>query len=178
MTALIPLLPLTPGPPRTQDTMTAPTALLSRTGHTRENDVMIVNFAISPRGDQNIPENDARRVSDMRRLANARLSYCGLSALADNVELVVSELISNAIKHSRGTGITMTFLLVSGLLLLDVCDKTGWRPQIQQPDNEAETGRGLLLVERIAQEHNGSWGVSPDGTSTWCVLPTAPTGRR
>ncbi|WP_331762295.1 ATP-binding protein (plasmid) [Streptomyces sp. NBC_01527] len=128
-------------------------------------------FAISPRGEhQAIPERDARRVSAMRRLAKARLEYCGLAALADDVELIVSELITNAIEHSHGT-ITMTLGLNNGLLSLEVKDGSGRRPQIQRPAEDAESGRGLILVQAITEQRGGSWGCGPDGTNTWCTIP-------
>lgn len=158
MTALTPLLPLAPGPPRTQDTMT-------------------VSFAISPRTDhEDIPEQDAQRVAAMRVLARARLRYCGLSALADDIELIVSELVTNAIAHSRGSSITMMLGLDHGLLTLEVKDETGRHPAIRQPADDAENGRGLILVQAIAEQHGGEWRTRPDGTSTWCTIPVPPGG--
>lgn len=144
---------------------------------TREQDVMTTSFTISGRGEHDvIPERDARRVGQMRRLAKARLAYCGLPELAEDVELLVSELVTNAIKHSRGTEITMTLRLGSGVLRLGVSDRTGRFPQIQQPNDDAEGGRGLQLVQCITQQHGGTWGFSPDGASTWCKIPTTPAG--
>ncbi|MEV8058780.1 ATP-binding protein [Streptomyces antimycoticus] len=118
-----------------------------------------------------IPVEDARRVRDMRRLARARLCLCDLDDMADDVELIVSELITNAIQHSHGTQVTMTLRLVSEVLRLTVRDDTRRRPRIQRPRDEAENGRGLFLVRQIAEQHWGSWGISPDGTITWCALP-------
>ncbi|WP_093460049.1 ATP-binding protein [Streptomyces sp. 6N106] len=131
-----------------------------------------MSFPISPRrGHDHIPVEDARRVPAMRHLAKAGLDNCGLADMADDVELVVSELITNAIRHSHGTQITMTLRLVSKVLRITVRDDTCRRPRIQRPGDEAENGRGLFLVRQIAEQHRGSWGISPDGTITWCALP-------
>ncbi|WP_189135440.1 ATP-binding protein [Wenjunlia tyrosinilytica] len=133
---------------------------------------MTVRFPISLRRDHDdIPEQDARRVRAMRHLAKARMRYCGLAALADDVELVVSELVTNAIEHSRGTQITMTLRLLGSILRITVRDGTARRPRIRRPDDDAENGRGLLLVRWIAEQHHGFCGTSPDGTTAWCALP-------
>jgi anti-sigma regulatory factor (Ser/Thr protein kinase) len=131
------------------------------------------SFSISPRDDrQDIPAQDAQQVSAMRRLAKARLDYCGLSLLIDDVELLVSELVTNAIQHSRGTEITMTLRLDRGVLRLDVTDRTHRRPHVQRTTEDAESGRGLQLVQWITEQNHGAWGVSSDGTNTWCAIPT------
>ncbi|SEB61380.1 MULTISPECIES: ATP-binding protein [Streptomyces] len=138
---------------------------------------MKVCFEISPRDlGENIPDQDAQRVSQMRHLAKACLVYWKLSALTGDVMLLVSELVTNGVKHSCGTEITMTLCTADGGLRLEVSDETSQRPQIQHPDNDAESGRGLQLVQWITQQHGGSWGVSPDGTSTWCSIPLPSPG--
>lgn len=148
MTALTPLLRLAPALPRTQDAMT-------------------VSFTISSRNDhEDIPEQDAQRVAAMRTLVRARLRYNGLSALIDDVELLVSELVTNAIEHSRGTEITVSLRLDGRSLQLEVIDQTRRLPQIQEPDDDDESGRGLLIVATLAD----SWGVKDDGRSTWCTV--------
>ncbi len=151
--------------------MTAP-ALASPRMLPRTHDAMTACFAISPRGEhQAIPAQDVRRVSAMRRLAKARLRYWRLSALADDIELIVSELVTNAIAHSHGTDITLALALNHGLLHLEVRDETARRPEIQQPNDDAEHGRGLVLVQAITEQCGGKWGTGPHGTSTWCTIP-------
>jgi len=139
---------------------------------------MAAFFTISPRSDKGIPAEDARRVPQMRRLARARLEYCHLSVLADDVELIVSELVTNAIEHSHGTAIAMTLALNDGLLHLEVKDETARPPEIQQPADDAENGRGLIIVRSITEHHGGKWDISPDGTSTWCTIPVPTRGHR
>ncbi|WP_445527481.1 ATP-binding protein [Streptomyces cyslabdanicus] len=157
-------------------TMAAP-VLPSRHVLPRTHDAMAACFAISARSEgQDIPDRDAQRVSAMRRLARARLEYCRLSPLADDIELIVSELVTNAIAHSRGSSITMMLGLDHGLLTLEVKDETGRHPEIRQPADDAENGRGLILVQAITEQHGGEWGTRPDGTNTWCTIPVLPQG--
>ncbi|MCX4515922.1 ATP-binding protein [Streptomyces sp. NBC_01619] len=126
-----------------------------------------MSFAISPRaGHEDIPDQDAQRVAAMRVLARACLRYNGLSTLIDDVELLVSELVTNAIEHSRGTEITVSLRLDGRSLQLEVSDQTRRPPQVREPDDDAESGRGLLIVAALAD----SWGVKDDGRSTWCTV--------
>ncbi|MEU0663937.1 ATP-binding protein [Streptomyces lavendulocolor] len=128
---------------------------------------MIVAFQTSRRGDQGkIPAQDARRVRQMRRLARARLGYCGLDCMIADVELIVSELVTNAIQHNHGATVTMSLHLKDGTLRVEVSDGSPDRPQMQQPNDDAENGRGLFLVVGLADE----WGVSADGMTTWCSI--------
>ncbi|MFJ2217660.1 ATP-binding protein [Streptomyces sp. NPDC101062] len=133
---------------------------------------MSTRFEIGPyrEGDQEVSERDAQRVAAMRLLAKARMSYCGLAAVADDVALVVSELVTNAIKHSRGEHVTMGISLADGVLRIAVEDGSPALPEIREPRPDAESGRGLILVQGITDQHKGSWGTSADGTTTWCTL--------
>lgn len=139
---------------------------------TRTRDVMAESFTIGANsGAIEVAAEDARRVTAMRRLVRARLTYCGLLGLVDDAELIVSELITNSITHSRGTQVRLLVQLVGGQLRIEVDDGAARSPQSQQiPDDEAECGRGLHLVDWMARSHHGSWGVSADGARTWCNL--------
>ncbi|MFF5086004.1 ATP-binding protein [Streptomyces niveus] len=131
----------------------------------------MASFRISEygRGEQPSPE-DASRVGAMRRLARARLGYCNLTYMADEVSLIVSELVTNAIVHSNGTQVTLTLELRDGCLNIAVrSDKPG-RPTVRTAKADEETGRGLYLVECLAEARNGSWGTTDDGSTTWCTL--------
>jgi serine/threonine-protein kinase RsbW len=91
---------------------------------------------------------------------------------ADTVLLLISELVSNAIVHSRSgvPGGTLTLALCPGAagVLIQVCDGGGpSEPCLSAiPADGAEHGYGLLLVDALAD----SWGTlsSPEGRVTWC----------
>jgi anti-sigma regulatory factor (Ser/Thr protein kinase) len=106
----------------------------------------------------------------MRRLVKAWLNYNGLTGMVGNAALVVSELVTNAITHSRGTRITLTMAVCDGFLCISVCDQMPGRPEIQESDDEAESGRGLQLIQWLTTEYGGAWGTSEDGATTWCHL--------
>jgi anti-sigma regulatory factor (Ser/Thr protein kinase) len=93
----------------------------------------------------------------------------------DDAELLVSEVGSNAVDHGGGERMA---LLVAGddeRIRLTVTDGggSGSVPRLRaEVSGEDERGRGLLLVDALAQK----WGVrtSPDGTTVWVELPRKP----
>lgn len=105
-----------------------------------------------------------------RRLAAARLRFCGLEPLVDDAELIVSELVTNAIRHGTGAQVTFTMTVRNGFLRLAVHGETTGRPVVRHADDDAERGRGLFLVNCLASAHGGTWGTSDAGTTTWCTL--------
>ncbi|MDV6291305.1 ATP-binding protein [Streptomyces sp. UP1A-1] len=103
----------------------------------------------------------------MRRLARASLTHWGRSDLADTAELLLTELVTNALRHACGTEIGVRIYLRDAQLVIEVNDGSPVAPMPRPAGPDDETGRGLFLVEALAD----SWGVSPDGTTTWCTLP-------
>ncbi|MFF7046142.1 ATP-binding protein [Streptomyces massasporeus] len=89
------------------------------------------------------------------------------SPLADDAELIVSELSANAILHTAsGTqsgGFHLALAVSSQVVALSVTDEggTGTAPKVEHQDDQAEHGRGLSLVSAIAHRvvvrdsHNG-----------------------
>ncbi|MFJ7306020.1 ATP-binding protein [Streptomyces sp. NPDC099088] len=113
-----------------------------------------------------------QRVPQMRRLVAARLRVCVLDGLVDPMALVTSELVTNALQHSRGESISLLLSCAATSARLIVKDGSARRPVLQAPCDAAERGRGLYLVSWTAAEYNGSWGFSDDNTQTWCTLTT------
>ncbi|MFE9812469.1 ATP-binding protein [Streptomyces sp. NPDC005548] len=144
----------------------------------RTNDLMSVCFALTPRrAGTDIAERDARRVRMARGVTAARLTFCGLTALIDDVTLIVSELVSNAIMHSGGTQVTLTLALCDGILNITVHDEQrGAPPALSLAGRDDERGRGLFLVDHLTSARRGVWGISDAGATAWCSLPTE-TGR-
>jgi Histidine kinase-like ATPase domain len=90
-----------------------------------------------------------------------------LSQLADPVELVISELITNAVAASRltGTALAVRLWLLSDTtrVLVLVGDGSSQAPERAEPAADVESGRGLLLVEAVSSrwgwrhdQHGGS----------------------
>lgn len=160
-----------PSPPTTTATDRSPHNR-RRPEHLRlVDDRMSVCFEVCPsQAGHGIPERDARRVGMARRVTAARLRYCGLETLVDDATLIVSELVTNAIQHSRGTQVTFTMTVHDGFLHLAVHDETPGRPIVHDADDDAEHGRGLFLVDCLAAARGGTWGTSNEGATTWCRL--------
>ncbi|MDF6066803.1 ATP-binding protein [Streptomyces sp. NPDC053741] len=133
---------------------------------------MTVTFTITPLGGRPAPrEQDARHVADLRRLVRGRLTSWGLSHLADDAELIVSELLTNSLIHSGGTQVSLDVRIEDDRLRIEVGDGARRRPCAPaHPCDEAENGRGLEIVHFLVQARGGAWGLGPDGTHTWCTL--------
>ena len=119
-----------------------------------------------------VRRRDAARLA--RRYARAQCAGHTPSTLVEDVELVVSELVTNAMRHGRGQ-ITMHLEVAPDRVVVGVQDQGAGRPSPRQPDATDANGRGLALVAILATE----WGVSPEpggGKVVWCVLTPAVSG--
>ena len=78
-------------------------------------------------------------------------------------ELVVSELVTNAIRHAAGP--IRLRLIRERTLICEVFDGGGTAPHLRQPRTTDEGGRGLLLVSQLTQR----WGTRflPEGKIIW-----------
>lgn len=100
------------------------------------------------------------------------LADWGLSVLEDSAVLILSELVGNAALHARVTPeqvIETRYFRSSCGLRIEVHDGSPDRPLPRTPDPEASDGRGLLLVDALADE----WGVAErggPGKAVWASL--------
>ncbi|MFI0937408.1 ATP-binding protein [Streptomyces sp. NPDC021020] len=120
-----------------------------------------------------VAEATAAWVPRLRRIARAKLSLWGLSSIADSSLLLISELVTNGLRYGAEQQVVFRLVLVSDFLVVEVEDGSSARPSIRAADSDAESGRGLLLVDALAD----AWGVSKDGTRTWCVTWVRPVKR-
>jgi len=101
-----------------------------------------------------------------RRLVRGLLEKWELAESADTATLLVSELVTNAIRYaSRPVSVRLT---LTDSLLCEVHDDDHRLPVLGNPDSEEENGRGIMLVSRLARR----WGVSrtPTGKVVWFEL--------
>ncbi|MET8721298.1 ATP-binding protein [Streptomyces misionensis] len=111
-----------------------------------------------------------------RLLAVEQLRTWGISSEA--ATHVVAELAANAATHGRAPGrsFRLTLSLVTGTLRIELTDTRRERlPQVRLPCAEQETGRGLLLVEALADRWGVSWDKVPCKT-VWAEI-TVPGQR-
>ncbi|MGV9351033.1 ATP-binding protein [Streptomyces spiralis] len=106
------------------------------------------------------------RVRHLRAVSRAHLTEWGLAALTDTMEVLVSEIAGNAVRHTCSDRITLSLSVADGVVRLEVDDNTEGHPQLRHPGPEEESGRGLLIVDALATD----WGTSEDGSATWCTL--------
>ncbi|MFG3382628.1 SpoIIE family protein phosphatase [Streptomyces sp. NPDC047999] len=110
-----------------------------------------------------------------RSLVTARLDRWGLGELAPASALVVSELVTNAVRHAEGP--LQLRLIRDRALLCEVADTTHTSPHLRHSSAEDEGGRGLLIVARLVER----WGTryTPSGKTIWTEqpLPGPPSAR-
>lgn len=113
-----------------------------------------------------------------RRVVAQRLHAWGIprgSEAHDNAVLVVAELVTNAAMHGYvyGHSFLLRVVWVTGTLRVEVADACERRrPKTRQPAPDMEAGRGLLIVETLADK----WGVEDRalGKTVWAELGVSP----
>ncbi|MFI6856619.1 SpoIIE family protein phosphatase [Streptomyces sp. NPDC050416] len=114
---------------------------------------------------------DPALVGEVRALAMRRMADWGLDETAFAAELILSELITNAVRH--GTGPIRVRLLYGRTLICEVSDVSNTAPHLRRAASTDEGGRGLFLVAQLSQ----SWGTRylPEGKVIWaeCGLDAA-----
>lgn len=118
-------------------------------------------------------------VSVARRRLSADLAAAGVFGQAvGDAALVVSELLSNAIKHAwplPGAKLQVTWLMEDGSVEVAVSDGGGpTRPRPSRPPVSSLGGRGLGIVEQLSHD----WGIRTDdvGQTVWALLPAPSPG--
>ncbi len=97
---------------------------------------------------------DDRAPGAARRFARATLGDWGLGALCETVELLVSEVVTNAVGHAHSGGQMVLTEMPSGLRV-EVSDKGAGEVAPRDAGPEDVTGRGMAIVAALATR----WGV-------------------
>lgn len=110
------------------------------------------------------------------------LAEYGLQDQAETAELLVSELATNAVRHARGR-YRLTLSLAAGRLRCTVADEGPDLPEAPGAcsDADSENGRGLLLVDALADRWGSGRVEDGVGKEVWFELtagdPDVPAGR-
>ncbi|MGW5847521.1 SpoIIE family protein phosphatase [Streptomyces sp. NPDC055254] len=110
-----------------------------------------------------------------RHLIRAAAAAWGAPERSDEIELAADELMTNALVHTEGGADIGLRLTGEGRIRVEVADSSSALPQRREAEDWAVSGRGLMLVERLAD----AWGVQPRGGGklVWCEFSVpAPAG--
>jgi hypothetical protein len=109
-----------------------------------------------------------------RAFLRATLATWQLDGFGEITELLVTELVANVVTH---VGLPMTLRVARGpsTMRVEIDDASSDVPVVRHPDAVDEHGRGVLLVEQLAN----AWGVEPraDGKTVWFELDVSTATR-
>lgn len=120
------------------------------------------------------PEADAPRAA--RDFAARTLRRWGVPQWAEPVGLVVSELVTNAVRHA-GTLTTLRLVPAEDGVVVEVDDGAGGQPRLLPPDGRtAGGGLGLAIVDRLADDWGCTGRTDGTGKTVWARLrlPESP----
>src|SRR5262245_46475504 len=111
---------------------------------------------------------------DVRVFLREQLTDWDAADLAETTEILVSELVSNVVRHANST-IDLDASYADGTLRIEVRDGSSIVPAIKDLAN-AEGGFGLRIVEAVADE----WGVTQlaTGKAVWFTISRPTDGTR
>ncbi|WP_458088918.1 SpoIIE family protein phosphatase [Streptomyces malaysiensis] len=118
---------------------------------------------------------DPSEVGRARRLVRERLLRWGLPESVETAQLLVSEAVTNAIRHAHTHHVRLR-LVRTDALLCEVTDDDHELPTLLGADGEDESGRGLRVISELARE----WGTSRTGRgkTVWFEQALAHPGER
>ncbi|WP_030194329.1 SpoIIE family protein phosphatase [Streptomyces sp. NRRL S-87] len=126
----------------------------------------------APRGggrlQQHVAQSDPEALASARHMIGAAVRAWGARDRVDEIELVADELMVNALMHTDGPAI-VTLRVLTGperRLRVEVEDGSSALPRRREAGESGVSGRGLMLVDRIADV----WGVESRGSGkcVWC----------
>ncbi|MEU4653787.1 ATP-binding protein [Streptomyces sp. NPDC023723] len=109
----------------------------------------------------------------LRHVTAGQLVRWGVPQAADEAELVVTELVTNVIKHvGEGTSATLVLEWGGERLRVEVHDKSHAVPSLSAAGCDDECGRGLHLLAAVTAD----WGtvLTAAGKSVWCEIALGP----
>jgi anti-sigma regulatory factor (Ser/Thr protein kinase) len=115
--------------------------------------------------------NEPHAAAEARRHATAQLNDWDLAELADDAALIVSELVTNAVRYAEGP--IELRLIRDRVLICEITDDSSTAPQLRRANETDEGGRGLFITAQLTDR----WGIRPArrGKTIWTEqhLPAA-----
>lgn len=128
-------------------------------------------FAVAP-----APE----AVTEARHFATTLLRSWGMDCLCDDMGLVVTELVTNALRHGMPTcpppateSVWLRMMRRAPYVMCGVVDAGAGTPQRREPDFVAESGRGLYLVDSFSRRW-GWQGIGSGRKVVWALFSASP----
>ena len=105
----------------------------------------------------------------------AALGFHDLGHLADDAEIITSELVTNAVQHAdcdvtETIGVTLARTRDQDSVIVVVSDSSPHGPVLRSPSADSEPGRGLQIVASLSV-HWG-WLPEPSGKAVYAILAT------
>ncbi|MFD9007100.1 ATP-binding protein [Streptomyces sp. NPDC059582] len=131
-------------------------------------------------GSLHIQQRDLHGVEAARAFVDDRLCSWEPAEVSDDLQLIVSEIVTNALIHA-GSDVDVRLRAFADHIRLEVLRDADSNPPIPSPlvlseeaNEQAEHGRGLLIVEALA----GVWNSSPNGRgkTVWLDMPIPVPG--
>ncbi|MFG2195048.1 SpoIIE family protein phosphatase [Streptomyces sp. NPDC048639] len=118
-----------------------------------------------------VPQTEPQQVAVVRGQLRELMHDWGDSEQVDAAVLMISEMASNVLLHTDGDALIIAEIVGrrgERRLRVDVADPSDELPHLRRPGEMASSGRGLVLMEMLAE----SWGVDPrgEGKCTWFEL--------
>ena len=135
------------------------------------------DWACCPRVATRRPAPDSRSVGAARDFCLATLHRWGIMERADDIAVVLSELLTNALRHGLapargaqpGWPVHVGLAWPARFVLCAVADPAAAVPQPKEPDYFAENGRGLHVISALSD----AWGWTPPtaaGKTVWAAF--------
>ncbi|MGH8962052.1 MAG: ATP-binding protein [Jatrophihabitantaceae bacterium] len=106
----------------------------------------------------------------VRRRLSEDLSRHGVDPDSiDEVVLVASELVGNAVRHTSAGQLDVTWDLDADGVTVRVADASSTLPTLRTPQSDEPSGRGLTIVAKVSDD----WGAYPlaSGKRVWAHVP-------
>ena len=106
-------------------------------------------------------------IAPLRRVVSDTLQGWDVSSVIDDIVLIVSELVTNAVRYD-GPRVDLHVQLRAGVLRVVVHDGASAPDPTRGRDDDDDGGRGLQIVEALARR----WGIQPvpNGKNVWAEL--------
>lgn len=102
-----------------------------------------------------------------REVVSWQLREWDIECLCEDAALVVTELISNAVRHAC-TDVELTLVHLQDGIRLEVCDRSQRPVERRLPGLLGEGGRGLHLVDALSTRHGVE--AEPGGKRVWAEM--------